>query len=80
MVDWIHVIEGGLLLVLGGWMTRLQVASARLRDVELRMVKAETRIDAHGTGLEKLQEALDDVREHMARREDVERILQTLGR
>ncbi len=73
-----HLIEGALLLVLGTWQARTAARASKLVDLELRLVKVETRTDAHADGLGRLQEGLDDVREHMVRREDLEALRRAL--
>jgi hypothetical protein len=74
-----HFIEGVLLLGLGVWNRRLEVRSTKTAQLEIDLAVLKTRVEAHSNGIERLQEGLDDVREHMARREDIEALRRALG-
>ena len=70
----LRLIEGGALLILSGWMARLQSRSAKLADIELEVARIKERETARGEALEQLRDAVTDVQQHMLRRQDVELI------
>lgn len=74
MIDLWHIAEGVGMLLLSGWLARLQSQTSKIHELDKKVAVIEADARATAGTLAEVRDGLADVREHMLRREDVEMI------